>query len=197
MAVRELQIPPLRYAPVGMTKEMAVSYLDFGFRNSSRGVLEPFRLSSRPERGMGRWPTEGNENLFSGFLPRLSMGAQPSPLSSRPERTRISYFAALNNGHVCDSPQREPHEAYRSSNSPQEIRGSGVERFAVLPNQSEHVFRQSVTRISYLAALNDGHACDSLKREAHEVGRSRRPQQEIPGSAVEGSAVLLRLSGAL
>ena len=28
----------------------------------------------------------------------------PSALSSRPERTRISYFAALNNGHVCGSP---------------------------------------------------------------------------------------------
>jgi hypothetical protein len=35
-------------------------------------------------------------------------------LSFRPERTRISYFTAVDNGHVCDSPQREAHEVYRS-----------------------------------------------------------------------------------
>jgi hypothetical protein len=45
-------------------------------------------------------------------------------LSSRSERTRISYFAALNNDHVCDSQQREAHAAYRLRSSRQEIRGS-------------------------------------------------------------------------
>ena len=43
---------------------------------------------------MGLWPTQGDEKrlLFSNYL---SMEAPPSPLSSRPERTRISYFALL------------------------------------------------------------------------------------------------------
>jgi hypothetical protein len=54
-------------------------------------------------------------------------------LSSRPERTRISYFADLNNGHVCGSLQRETHELDRSHESRQEIRGSAVEGPAVLP----------------------------------------------------------------
>jgi hypothetical protein len=35
---------------------------------------------------MGQRPTQDDEN-------RLSLEALPSPLSSRPERTRISYFA--------------------------------------------------------------------------------------------------------
>jgi hypothetical protein len=36
---------------------------------------------------MGLWPTQGDENG--------SWKRNPSPLSSRPERTRISYFALL------------------------------------------------------------------------------------------------------
>jgi hypothetical protein len=34
-------------------------------------------------------------------------------LSSRPERTRISYIAIVRNDHACDSPQREAHELYQ------------------------------------------------------------------------------------
>jgi hypothetical protein len=52
-------------------------------------------------------------------------------LSSRPERTRISYFTAFSNGHVCDSPQREAHELHQRHQSLQEIRGSAVEGPAV------------------------------------------------------------------
>ena len=54
-----------------------------------------------------------------------------SPLSSRPERTRISYLTALDDGHVCGSPQRETQDLHRSHHCPQEIRGSAVERSAV------------------------------------------------------------------
>jgi hypothetical protein len=43
---------------------------------------------------MGLRPTQGDEKrlLFSNYS---SLEAPPSPLSSRPERTRISYFALL------------------------------------------------------------------------------------------------------
>src|SRR5271155_4324605 len=43
---------------------------------------------------MGLLPTQGDEKrlLYSDYC---SLEAPPSPLSSRPERTRISYFALL------------------------------------------------------------------------------------------------------
>jgi hypothetical protein len=42
----------------------------------------------------GLWPTQGDENQlpFSNYSPWKH---RPPPLSSRPERTRISYFALL------------------------------------------------------------------------------------------------------
>jgi hypothetical protein len=42
---------------------------------------------------------------LSGFVQQpLFMEASLSPLSSRPERSRIFYFAAIHGGHVCGSP---------------------------------------------------------------------------------------------
>ena len=38
---------------------------------------------------------------------------QPLSPFCHPERTRISYVAALNSGHICDSPEREAHALYR------------------------------------------------------------------------------------
>jgi hypothetical protein len=51
-------------------------------------------LSSRPGEVMGLRPTQGDEKRlsFSNYSP---LEARRSPLSSRPERTRISYFALL------------------------------------------------------------------------------------------------------
>jgi hypothetical protein len=49
-------------------------------------------LSSRPEESWTWGPTQGAEKTTSVQL--FSVEA-PSPLSSRPERTRISYFALL------------------------------------------------------------------------------------------------------
>ena len=51
---------------------------------------------------MGLRPTQGDEKrlLFSNYS---SLEAPPSPLSSRPERTRISYFAALTRATVAVS----------------------------------------------------------------------------------------------
>src|SRR5271168_4572548 len=56
-------------------------------------------------------------------------------LSSRPERTRISYFALLATS-TCAALRREPHADRQSHGSPQEIRGSVVERSAVLLGNS-------------------------------------------------------------
>jgi hypothetical protein len=69
----------------------------------------------------------------------------PSTLSSRPKRTRISYFTAPNNGPVCGSLKREPHEVHRSHKSRQEIRGSGAEGSAV--PLSEHGKTASCTHL--------------------------------------------------
>jgi hypothetical protein len=53
---------------------------------------------------MGLRPTQGDEN---GFCQQpLSMEASPSPLSSRPERTRISYCAAPANA-ACAAFRKE------------------------------------------------------------------------------------------
>jgi hypothetical protein len=85
------------------------------YPNPSFPTLQ-FNLSSRAKPRVEASAVRGLRSGSSG-PPR------PSPLSSRPERTRISCFAALNNGHVCDSPQREAHEPYRSRLPWQEIRG--------------------------------------------------------------------------
>jgi hypothetical protein len=61
------------------------------------------------------------------------MEAPPSPLSSRPERTRISYLTAVYIGHGCGSPRRETHGLSRLRQSRQENRSQRVvERSAVL-----------------------------------------------------------------
>ncbi len=77
---------------------------------------------------MGRWPTQGDENqlLFSNYSP----GSTALPLSSRPERTRISYFALLATT-TCAALRREPHADHQSHGSTQEIRGSELDGPAV------------------------------------------------------------------
>jgi hypothetical protein len=60
----------------------------------------------------------GIPRVSPASLLRLSLGAPPSPLSSRPKRTRNSYFA----------PAGDDQEDHQSHGSPREIRGSAVER---------------------------------------------------------------------
>src|ERR1700735_3823816 len=69
---------------------------------------------------------------------------------------------AASDVHVCGSPQREPHTDHQSHGSPQEIRGSAVERSAVSPSHtrccgpqphSPLSSRPERTRISYFALL--------------------------------------------
>jgi hypothetical protein len=54
---------------------------------------------------MGFGPTQGDERRLL-FCSKLSLEAPPSPLSSRPERTRISYFALLATS-TCAALRRE------------------------------------------------------------------------------------------
>jgi len=67
-----------------------------------------------------------NANLF-----RVFFAETPTESSSRPERTRISCYAALTNVHVCGFPLRKPHEVRQRQQVRQEIRGSAVEGPAV------------------------------------------------------------------
>jgi hypothetical protein len=67
-------------------------------------------------------------------------GPPPSNLSSRPERTRISCYAALTNARVCGFQYEKPHEVRQRHQARQEIWGSEVEGPAVppsLPNTQE------------------------------------------------------------
>jgi hypothetical protein len=77
----KLQIPPLRFAWVEMTKGRAVL--------PARVVAEQDSFLFLPDRSSPRKQT-------AKFVQQLlSLEAPLSPLSSRPERTRISYFALL------------------------------------------------------------------------------------------------------
>ena len=55
--------------------------------------------------------------------------------------TRISYFTAASDDHVCGSPYREPHADRQRHGSRQEIRGTAVERSAVQRSFLGNVFR--------------------------------------------------------
>ena len=57
--------------------------------------------------------------------------APPFTLSSRPERTRISCYAALTNARVCGFQYGKPHEVLQRHQARQEIRGSVAEGSAV------------------------------------------------------------------
>jgi hypothetical protein len=57
------------------------------------------------------------------FPPATVLSFQQSSPFCHPERTRISCITALISDHECGSLRGEPHEAYRSRNSQQEIRG--------------------------------------------------------------------------
>src|ERR1700733_14404150 len=62
------------------------------------------------------------------------MEALPSPLSSRPKRTRISCHASLDKAAYAPFCKGKAHEVHQRHQVPQEIRGSGVEGSAVRPS---------------------------------------------------------------
>ncbi len=61
----------------------------------------------------------------------LSIEAPPSPLSSRPERTRISYHTALDDA-ACAPFRKERRMKFDNATVPREMRGSVVDGSAVL-----------------------------------------------------------------
>jgi len=104
-----LQIPPLRYAPVGMTKGGLVSW-------------------SKVRLG---WKVPLCPSDLSG-----ANGSDAPPLSSRPERTRISCHAALDTSTCAPFRKGKAHEVHQRHQVLQEIRGSVVEGSAVRPSDS-------------------------------------------------------------
>ncbi len=112
---KEPQISPLRFASVEMTSSWVNRSSGFSTTWVGRQAHEP---SGRDDKLVTNLRDQTLEIAIN--------------MSSRPERTRISYFATIHNGHVCGSLQRETHELYRSNQSRQEIRGSAVEGPAVL-----------------------------------------------------------------
>src|ERR1700679_644221 len=119
------------------------------------GFIPAIELSSRPERSVVEGPvvsvpltstSDYNRPTLCHldrsvaqwrdlrfYSPNLCFGLQPPyPLSSRPKRTRISYFALLATTTDAVFPQEKPHDVDRRNESRQEIRGSAVERSAVI-----------------------------------------------------------------
>src|ERR1700723_2629281 len=126
------------------------------------------------------------------------MEALPSPLSSRPERTRISCHATLDKAAYARFCKGNAHEAHQRHQVPQEIRGSAVEGSAVfsatirclmeaLPSPLSS--RPKRTRISCHATLDKAAYARFCRGNAHEAHQRHQVPQEIRGSAVEGSAV--------
>jgi len=79
--------------------------------------------------------------LFSNYCPWKHL---LSPLSSRPERTRISYFALRQRPRMRFS-SRKPHDVNQRHESRQEIRGSAVERSTVQRTSRGNVFDRGFT----------------------------------------------------
>ena len=98
------QISPLRCAPVEMTKERWVRSKS----SSSRGVSGQTKVPHSPDLLASERPAgdETGAGCFRSIAPsnRRFWNEPIFPLSSRPERSRISYLTALDNGHVCGSP---------------------------------------------------------------------------------------------
>jgi hypothetical protein len=150
-----------RYAPVGMTicsgrvhnRQTELSSRPKRTRISCHAALDgsacaPFRKGKAHEvhqrhqvpqeiRGSG---VEGPAVSFNPIT-RGSMKAPPSPLSSRPERTRISCHAALDGSACAPFCKGKALEVHQRHQVPQEIRGSGVEGSAVQRVSHGNVFR--------------------------------------------------------
>ena len=101
--------------------------------------------------------TRANETGLVAVVPVLSIplhpcqgGSPPSNLSSRPERTRISCYAALPSSHVCGFQQGKPHEVRQRHQPQQEIRGSVAEGSAVSLSGTANVPWASCLRVLFL-----------------------------------------------
>src|SRR6202522_918599 len=69
--------------------------------------------------------------------PSLSLPGRPQLFLVIPTGAYPDFLLrAASDVHVCGSPQREPHTDHQSHGSPQEIRGSAVERSAVSPSHT-------------------------------------------------------------
>src|ERR1700721_4688381 len=120
----------------------------------------PSPLSSRPERSVVErsavstvLPWECFSTERSG-VERPAVSAVPS-LEMFFDRAYPDFLLRVaSDVHVCGSPQREPHADHQRHGSPQEIRGSGVEKSALQRSLPGNVFRQTIfTRSAPKAAV--------------------------------------------
>jgi hypothetical protein len=74
------------------------------------------------------------EDLQFPPSPNHSNLSDPTPLVIPTEAYPDFLLRDASNGHVCGSPQREPHGVHQRHGSRQEIRGSVVEGSAVRPS---------------------------------------------------------------
>jgi hypothetical protein len=121
-------------------------------RRHSQTPTQPAAPPPKPDIYVSKWLRKQKELEAEGMDPAdivaaateaLNQEPPPDPtpsqrneLSSRPERTRISYHAAPSHEDGCGSPQREPHALSQRDKTQQEIRGSEVEGPAV-PEQNQ------------------------------------------------------------
>jgi hypothetical protein len=117
------QVPPLRFAPVGMT------ILSRGQVFLAEALAGTKELSSRPEESWAFGPPKlmKNQLPFSNYSP----GSTALPLVIPTVADPDFLLRTASNDHVCGSPQREPHAIHQRDGSRQEIRGSAVEGPAV------------------------------------------------------------------
>src|ERR1700761_7387906 len=114
------------------TERTRISYFALLATTTYAALLRESRMqfinatSLHRKSGGAQW----RDLLFSGLLLRMFFDrADPDFL-----------LRAASDGHVCGSPQREPHGVYQRHDSPQEIRGSEVEGSAVQRTSPENVF---------------------------------------------------------
>ncbi len=185
----ELQIPPLRYAPVGMTKLRVVLPLRVAIGMVEQQV-PPLRSPGFPV-GLG-----GVDALHAPF-PYRRAHTWSCPVQ---RGRKLGYAPVGMTLHFCTEWQRLSLEAPPSPFViPSEAEGS-----AVSPSQSPLFMeappstlssRPERTRISCHAALDKTSCAPFCKGKAHEVRQRHQAPQEMRGSGVEGSAVQRTIPG--
>jgi hypothetical protein len=109
--------------------------------NDSQDYGRSHNQSCHPDRN-GPWacgPPKGMK--MASVQQRLFMEASPSPLSSRPERTRISYCAAPTDAACAASRKESRTKLAIATKLDRKSGGSGVEGSAVQPTSTGNVFR--------------------------------------------------------
>jgi hypothetical protein len=108
-------------------------------------LLGAFRPQTTTENKKSQTPSVPEGSAVPRTSPANAKYYAQTKLSSRPERTRISCHAALDKTACAPFLKRKAHDVCQRNQHPQEIRGSAVERSAVLllltQTLKPHLFR--------------------------------------------------------